>query len=378
MEQTTISTQDLLGMISGEQPPRQEPTQLIEKTSDDSQDLVKTTQDLLTDISKDSDSTKDNEPDSQEGKSDEGITDFLSKKTVNAIKLAIKDGLLEPIVDVVDGNEVEVEYKTQKDFIDLIVANKEKWKGNSVEQVKEEFYNSMSPTWKTVLEYSENVRDISELSSLLQSISNQEYSNSLNIEDPSDQIKVITNVLTIQGLSQEAIELELQDLEERGKVSERAKALKPVLDNYNNNRVQQELELKKINDMKINEYWSSYYSDLDKSILKAKDISGININETDKRSTIQYIIPNKQIGGVPLYSLIDNLFENKKVDTLFKIAMIASDEAKFNSYFIQSQRQAVSSELTRALKGSQRSTPTDIPQSTSSTSGLKRLNYSSR
>lgn len=228
--------------------------------------------------------------------------------------------------------------ETWEDMVEVLDENKRIWEEGSKAKDKEELLNEIlatkSPAWQFLLQNSNTYKDPSELVPLLTAVQNEEYSASLDLKVVEDQEKIIKATLSIQGLPIESIQSEIEDLKERGKLETRALALKPVLDRYNESQTQKILQQQQEKDNKKNVFWNGYYQSLEQNIFKAKNIDGVELKNEHKQLIASALIPDKELGGLPIYTIIDNLVAKGDFKVLSKLALLGIDEKLFDTYFL--------------------------------------------
>lgn len=269
-----------------------------------------------------------------------------NKKPSNKTKLddSFKQGLdrlfkeqkLNPYSDGTETGYVLPE--TFEEVLELIEDNKNSWiesaKNEDKQKVFEEFLSTQTPAFQFLIQNSNKYRNPEELIPLLTAVGNQEFSDSLDITEEADQETIIRSVLSLQGLQLSAIEDEISDLKERGRLESRASSLKPVLDKYNEQKTQVILQEKAVQEEKDQKFWNDYYSSLEETLFKAKEIDGIKLKTEHKQTIAKILVPDDSIGGLPIYTIIDNLIAKKDFVTLSKIALLGSDAKLFDSYFV--------------------------------------------
>ena len=228
--------------------------------------------------------------------------------------------------------------ETWEEVVELMDENKRNWIESSKAKDRNELYNEIlsnkSPAFQFVMEQASRFSSPSEMIPLLTAVQNQEFSYSLDPTVEEDQVQIIRSTLAIQGLSPSDIEAEIADIQDRGKTESRAVALKPVLDKYNQAQTQRILDETEAEEVKKKEYWDGYYSTLEDDIFKSKDIDGIKIKNEHKQLIARSLIPDEEIGGLPIYTLIDDLVAKKDFKTLSKIVLMGLDEKLYDSYFV--------------------------------------------
>lgn len=294
-------------------------------------------------------------------------TEKLSEQTKNDIISLIEEGKLEGFDDG--------KYETKQDLQDLLEANKEKWKEDSYTQVKSEFINSLNPGMQFIAKYAEHVSHPSELLPYLTAVDNHAYVQDLDVEDASDQEQIIREISSIKGLPDKEIEADIADLKERNKLAERAKLLKPQLDNYTKQQIislqqQQAAEIER-----ERAYWQNREKELKTAILDAPQLDGLKLKAEHKQLAFTALSQRGQTGDLLIYSIIDNLVKNNDLDTLSQIAILGLDKKAYKAYIASQQKTEDAQATMRMLKSREKpknSLSPDDESTLSNTGGLKR------
>lgn len=371
MEVTTMSAAELAESFSSTNQNQNQTTETkVEKPIFQAQPITfgnKSSEELAAEIA------ENGLPNNEEGKTEEEIKaeeeakkikEELEKKSSakpktkidesfkQGLDLLFKEQKLNPYSDGTETGYVLPD--TFEEVLELIEDNKKSWIEESKTKDKQELFNELlstkSPAWQFVLENSNKYNDPSELLPLLTSVQNIEYSNSLDISNEEDQVKIIRATLSIQGLSASDIESEIEDLKERGKTENRATALKPILDKYNETKIEKILQEKEQEEIKKQTFWNGYYQNLENSVFKAKELDGIKLKNEHKQLIASALIPDDNIGGLPIYTLIDNLVANGNFKVLSKIALLGTDEKLFDSYFLTKKADKAAEGVQRILR----------------------------
>lgn len=227
---------------------------------------------------------------------------------------------------------------TWEDVMELFEDNKKDWaeasKAKDKQELFEEILATKSPAWQFVIENSESYKDPADLIPLLTAVQNIEYSAALDPTKEEDQEKIVRASLSIQGIPAESIEAEIQDLKERGKMQSRSTDLKPVLDKYNQAQAAKIVEQREAEEQKKEAFWNDYWQNLETTVIKAKELDGVKLKNEHKQLIASAIIPNKELGGLPIYTMIDKLVAEKNFKALSKIVLLGTDEKLFDTYFL--------------------------------------------
>lgn len=252
--------------------------------------------------------------------------------------------------------------ETVKDVQDLLDANL----NHRIEAQQKEIYDgvfrSMTPAMQAVLQYAGQVTSPSELLPLLQSTSNIEKFASLDPENPVHQELIVRERMRMNGDPDTIIEAEITDLKDRAKLAEKAKAYKPVLQQFYEKQAQQ-----LVSDRQREE--QDYFQQVQQNdqhirkVLDSESFDGIKMKNTHKGVVYELLaVPREEYGGgVGLYSVIDRLFQEGKFDRLAKIALLAGDEKGFEEVFSTKLKfQNADSQLRKLNTGGRAAGPTVV------------------
>lgn len=277
-------------------------------------------------------------------KLDDGFKQTLDK--------LFKENKLSPYSDGTETGYVLPE--TFDEVLELIEDNKKSWiesaKAKDQEELIEEVLSKKSPAWQFLIKNSELYENPADLVPLITAVQNQEYSNNLDPTNEADQEKIIRASLSIQGLPASAIEEEITDLKERDRLGKKASDLKPVLDKYNAEQTAKELGKKTEENKKTKEFWDKYYNNLEETVFKSKDLDGVKLKNEHKQLIASALIPNDEIGGLPIYSIIENLVATGNLKVLSKMTLLGLDESLFDNYFITNKADKKAESVQRVLR----------------------------
>lgn len=272
-----------------------------------------------------------------------------------------KTGKLKPF-NTDDGKDY-IRPKTWEELSEVIDANMEnvrsQVKGEEKEVLFNEIFQGSSPAMRFILENANSFKSPEQMLPLIQSVQAQDDFAAVTTETAEEQEYIITAALTLQGFDPDAITDELADLIERGKLKDRAEKLKPIVDRYTADRTEKillEQEAKNKQDMT---FWNSYFDKMNTDLISSKDLDGMKIKQEHKNIIATALLPNQEIGGLPLYNIIDNLVGTGNVRLLAKIALLASDEAAFDNYSQSKKSGAIVGGLQKTLRESVVSTASD-------------------
>ena len=62
------------------------------------------------------------------------------------------------------------------------------------------------------------------------------------------------------------------------------------------------------------------------------------------------LLPDEKLGGLPIYTMIDDLVAKGNFKTLAKIALLGSDEQVFDNYFLTKKAEKAAGAVQRVLR----------------------------
>lgn len=257
--------------------------------------------------------------------------------------------------------------ETVKDVQDLLDANLNHRMEAQQKEIYDGVFRSMTPAMQTVLQFAGQVTSPSELLPLLQTSSNAERFASLDPENVAHQELIVRERMRMNGDPDAVIEQEITDLKDRNKMAEKAKAYKPVLQQFYERQAQQILAEKQREE-------EQYFQQIQlndqhlRKVLDAPELEGIKLKNNHKGIVYELLaIPREEYGGgVGIYSVIDRLFQEGKFDKLAKIALLVGDEKAFEEAYSTKLRLQNADNTIRKLNTGNRSagptvTDDDIP-----------------
>jgi len=302
-------------------------------------------------------------------KLDDGFKQTLDK--------LFKENKLSPYSDGTETGYVLPE--TFEEVLELIEDNKKSWiesaKAKDQEELIEEVLSKKSPAWQFLIKNSELYENPADLVPLITAVQNQEYSNNLDPSKEEDQEKIIIASLSIQGLPALAIEEEIADLKERDKLQKRASDLKPVLDKYNAEQTAKELGKKTEENKQTKEFWDNYYKNLEETVFKSKDLDGVKLKAEHKQLIASALIPNDDIGGLPIYSIIENLVATGNLKVLSKMTLLGIDENLFDNYFVSNKADKKAEGVQRVLRQQSTGSGSSNQDQTPKVNPIKKSSY---
>lgn len=248
-------------------------------------------------------------------------------------------------------------YETVDDVLELLQANDQEKVKIYEEEAKKQFFGSMTPAMQTVAQYAQHIQNPAELIPFLEAMDNVAYSYELDADNADHHEAIVSNMLSIQGLSNDAIESEIKDLKERDKLADRAKALKPTLDRYNEQQVAIMAQQKQKEYQQEQAKWKKYQETVFEKVVKSPTVGGLKLKKQDRDlayAALAHAVPNRGLG---IYTIIDSLIENGDFDTLTELALLGTNKKNYYDYIGTSIKAEVAEETQRKLRTSVSSTP---------------------
>jgi len=316
-----------------------EPGQSVDQILEGFNKSTNTDDNTADDNSQSDDTTTDNQS--------VNTTEDLKEEDFKAIDLLIKEGKLMPMEDE-SGQLIPI--KTKADLIDLIDRNNEYFQQNSYEVAQKQFYETKSPVWQTLLQYAETARDINDIAPLFNAIQNYQASTTYDLENEFHQEEMIRVYGQMKGLDPKTIEEDIDDLKDRNKLKDRATQLKPSIEKYNEQRVNSILAQKQQEEQATAQVLQKHYNNVVENIIKPAEVGGFKLTNEHKQMVASTLVPDPKIGGLPIFTIINNLVEEGKFDILTKISLMALDPTNFDNYYSSKVSNKVASDLQRRLR----------------------------
>jgi len=321
---------------------------------------------------------KNGEDDVETGKEKSGgrPKEKLDEADLRSLSIFIEAGKIQPWVN--EKNEI-IMPTTRQELIELMDDNFNTFNESNLEEVNNQFYQTKSPVWQTLLKYAETAKSLDDVAPLFSAMQESQSIEALDIENEAHQEYIIKKFGLIQGLDEATVDADILDLKERGKLKERAERIKPGLDRYNASIIQQELERKNQEDLNKRQEIQNHINTVIENVISKKDISGVKIKEDHKRYIASTLVPNDSLGGLPIYTIIDNLLAQGKFDVLSRIALLATNEELHDNYFSAKKANQVAATLQRHLRTANTEKTSSIINNTDETTTKKiDLNERSR
>lgn len=271
----------------------------------------------------------------------------LDATDLNSLSILIEAGKIQPWVN--EKNEV-IMPTTRQELIELMDDNFTTFNESNLQEVNTQFYQTKSPIWQTLLKYAETAKSLDDVAPLFSAMQESEVTENLDLENEAHQEYIIKKFGLIQGFDEATIDADILDYKERGKLKERAEKIKPGLDKYNASKIQQEVERREAAELKKQQDVQVHINSIIENVLSKKEISGVKIKEDHKRYIASTLVPNDSLGGLPIYTIIDNLLTQGKFDVLSRIALLATNEELHDNYFGAKKANQVAASLQKTLR----------------------------
>ena len=392
MEIGTMSAEEFAKSFSQNQNQNQNQGQQQQQNNQATQEVTgnKSAEEIAEEFKKGLQNSTDNTKTPEEKAEDERKTaELAAAEAAKANKVKLDDGFKQTLDKLFKENKLspysdgtETGYvlpETFDEVLELIEDNKKSWiesaKAKDQEELIEEVLSKKSPAWQFLIKNSELYENPADLVPLITAVQNQEYSNNLDPTNEADQEKIIRASLSIQGLPASAIEEEITDLKERDRLGKKASDLKPVLDKYNAEQTAKELGKKTEENKKTKEFWDKYYNNLEETVFKSKDLDGVKLKNEHKQLIASALIPNDEIGGLPIYSIIENLVATGNLKVLSKMTLLGLDESLFDNYFITNKADKKAESVQRVLRQQNTGSGSSDSDQTQKINPIKKSSY---
>ena len=339
--------------------------------SSNSEELAKRAEELKAEIKPEGDKNKKPEADVSKKAPAKNTGTPLDESFVSQLdNLLFKTEKLRPF-NTADGSDY-IRPKTWEDLSEVIQANIDDVRTESKNTEKSvllnELFQESSPAVQFILKNANNFRNAEDMLPLIQSVQQQDNFASLDTQNPEHVEYIVINALRLQGLDEESIAEEIADLKDRDRLQSRAEKLKPLLDNYSAQQTEQIVQQQEAKNQQDQMFWNSYYQQMNQDLLSSNDIDGMKIKPQHRQIIANALIPNQQLGGLPIYSIIDKLVGERNVKLLSKAVLLLADEQLYDSYYGSKKSDDAAKGLQKQLRSSVRSSSSDNNIDQSSTS----------
>ena len=346
--------------------------------SSTSEELAQRADELKGEIKPEGDQTKKTEGEAPKKVASKTTGTPLDESFVSQLdNLLFKTEKLRPF-NTEDGSDY-VRPKTWEEFSEVIQANIEdvrtEVKNTEKQVLLNELFQESSPAVQFILKNANSFRTAEDMLPLIQSVQQQDDFASLDVSNPEHVEFIVENALKLQGLDEESIAEEIADLKDRGRLQSRAEKLKPLLDNYSAQQTEQILAQQEAKAQQDQVFWNSYYQQMNQDLLSANDIDGMKIKPQHRQIIANALIPNQQLGGLPIYAIIDKLVGERNVKLLSKAVLLLADEQLYDSYYGSKRSDDAAKGLQKQLRSSVRSSSSDNGSDATPSSTTTRSQY---
>ena len=289
----------------------------------------------------------------------------LDETFINKFDEALfKKNVLNPFLS--EDGESYIVPKNMDELAEVITANIEdriaEVKNTEKQTLLNEVFQESSPALQFILSNANNFRSPEDLLPLINSVQQQDNFADLDPANEDHQVYIIQNALILQGLDGESIKEEIADLKERGKLQSRAEKLKPALEKYSADQTEAILAEQEKKNQEDQKFWGSYFSQMNQDLIEAKDLDGMKLKAEHKNVIANMIVPNQKLGGLPLYSVIDEMVGKGDIRKLSKVALLLADEKAFDNYYGTRKANDVAQGAQRLLRQSIKSSSSENAQ----------------
>lgn len=159
----------------------------------------------------------------------------------------------------------------------------------SVDNRLQEIMSELPDVVKQMVKYSKDGGDINDLLSSIKEVNDTQISNDLDMDQESNQIKVIKHKLAKDGYDEDTIEAQIEFFKESGKLEKTSKGFFKNIVKENEETYQNKLKEQEKTKESQKENRRKYKTDLTSALKDSEDINGIKFSRKDKTDLPAYI-----------------------------------------------------------------------------------------
>lgn len=242
------------------------------------------------------------------------------------------------------------------DVKELIIANKEQWQREILEEKGEEYFEDLPEELSYAVSYAKNGG--SDFKSLFRMLAEDQDIKSLDPEKHSHEVVRTYLAMTNFGTAEE-IEEQVYEWEDNELLLKKAKAFKPKLDAVVKEREEAVLLEQAEATKKQQEFVQKYYVGIDEA-LKEKNINGISLSKDEAKEVKKALtdsIYTSSRTGKPLNLLAKFLeeitYDKPNYALLSELALFAKDPEAYRNKIKELGKEASVTELSKKLKTNQ-------------------------
>lgn len=273
------------------------------------------------------------------------------KSTTSPINNQIKDLIEEGVLFGFDDDDFEI--KSTDELKELIVANKEEWKRQVMEEEYEKDFQALPYEMQYAVEYIK--KGGTDMKGLFKALSQTQETLEL---DPEKNPKEVTKAYleaTSFGTYEE-IQEQLDEWEDLSLLEKKAKVFKPKLEKISEDRIKAKLKEQEEITEKQTELAQKYYNGI-KETLKEKKINDLTIDAKEQDSIYKALTENSYVSsrnGAPMNYLgkfLEDITWNKPDYALMaELALWAKDPKAFKDKIKKQVKEEVVAETERVLR----------------------------
>ena len=273
---------------------------------------------------------------------------------MKAFKKQVEKGNISLFADNSD-----IETYSEKDIEDLLEQNLAQVQETTQKEFTEEFMNSLPFELQQACVYHFNGGK--DLKSMLKVLSTTEEFKSYSTEKKEDQRAIVREFLRKKDFgTEEQIDEEITDLEDRGKLKERAEKYKPMLDEAQQKEILERNKKEEAN-MKKRREASAKYIDSIYDLVNSGEIDGLKLDGRTQDLIYSGLIDNNMTGknGKPTnkfgYLLEKYQWVEPRHDLIAECFWLLADPEGYKKSVINSVKKDVTEQTVRKLKTEQQS-----------------------
>ncbi len=240
--------------------------------------------------------------------------------------------------------------ETADDLVTLIDENARIRYEQNLDSINDTWYKSKSPLFQEFAQVAEIVgQDKEAFYRYINASREAEDIDSLDTSNIDDAEYIVRSYLQKREKSSQIIEDDINELKEKGIISNRAERYKPLL-------IEDKQEEKSLIIAKEREEAATFYKIVQEnenvitSYLSEKEVAGMKLKEEDKDLIYENLTYNPELQGFKLFKTIENLQRSGKFDVLSKIILLAEREDRFNELFTNTVKNNVQKDVRSIIK----------------------------
>lgn len=252
--------------------------------------------------------------------------------------------------DAEDGTKKPFIPKTPEEFDEVIDIQVGVKLDQERKDLEKKLYQSKSPAWQAVLKYSEMTDDPAEILPFIQGVRNIQSVAQIDEKTPEGAEQIVRSRLLQRGEQDDVITEQIEALKGADKLLSTAAKYKPLI----LNEEQQNLQALTQKRQQEEQEYQKLVSDIRNNAIKAIEtplFGKVKLKQEEKASIYDLIgEPDADTKGYGIYSVIDNLFDQRDFDTLRQVALLLTKKDAYISYISSTAADKTAGDLQKKLR----------------------------